>query len=65
MKTETGIWGLTRRGRGVLLVAALLYGMVFVVQSSAVWPITAIASFLVVFLVASRITFEFKVRVAS
>ena len=65
MKKETGIWGLTRRGRGVLLVAALLYGMVFIVQPEAVWPITATASFLAVFLVASRIIFEFKVRAAS
>jgi uncharacterized protein (DUF58 family) len=65
MSKETGIWGLTRRGRGVLLVAALLYGMVFIVDSRAVWSITAIASFLTVFLIASRITFEFKVRAAS
>lgn len=60
-----GNWGLTRRGMGVLFASALLYGMIFIVPKSAVWPTTAIASFLVLFLLISRIIFEFKIRATS
>ncbi|MCE4606212.1 MAG: DUF58 domain-containing protein [Desulfurococcales archaeon] len=65
MTVNTGNWGLTKRGKGLLFASALLYGMVFILPGETVWPTTAIASFLIVFLLTSRIIFEFKIRVAS
>ncbi|MCE4614584.1 MAG: DUF58 domain-containing protein [Desulfurococcales archaeon] len=65
MMGSIGKWGLTRRGKGILIASALLYGMVFIVPDSAVWSTTAIASFLVIFLLTSKIVFEFKIRAAS
>jgi uncharacterized protein (DUF58 family) len=65
MTREIGSWGLTRRGKGILISSAFLYAMVFVVPDTAIWSTTAIASFLVIFLLTSKIIFEFKIKAAS
>ncbi len=67
MKAESLMpsWGMTRRGKALVLAASILLGLTLLVPASTVPNILAMSSFLILFIIASKIVFEAKVRSAS
>ncbi len=56
--------GLTSRGRAVLVAASILFGLLAVVSEANVGTVIILASFLLVFIYLSKVSFDFKINAA-